>query len=53
MALPDVKNRTLGDKYQLVNIFLVDAFIIITGLKMKNCLIQQEKVIKKNLTYYH
>ena len=26
MALPDVKNRTLGDKYQLVNIFLVDAF---------------------------
>ena len=26
MALPDVKNRKLGDKYQLVNIFFVDAY---------------------------
>ena len=41
----------LGNKYDPINLFL--RHIIMSGLKMKNRLIQQQKVIKKNLLIYH
>ena len=53
MTLSDNKKRKLDNKYDLVNLFplLICLFkhrIMISGLKMKNRLIQQGKVIKKN-----
>ena len=43
-------NNKLGNKYEPVNLFLVDTYNLMPGLKMKNRLIQLQKVIKWNLT---
>ena len=49
IALPDAKKESWVTNMILKNYFLLMNIIIITGLKIKNRLIRQEKVTKKNL----
>ena len=48
MALSDAKKRKLGNLYGPVYLFL-ETYNYVSGLEMKNQLIQEGKVIKKNL----
>ena len=51
MALSDAKKRKLGNLYGPVYLFL-ETYNYVSGLEMKNQLIQEGKVIKKNLQIY-
>ena len=49
MALSDTKKESSVISMMLLIYFLLMHILMITGLKIKNRLIRQEKVIKKNL----